>query len=129
MNERRRYIRAWARMHGLERGRLRPGHLVEIRDVSSVGVAFETSYRVLPGRIIEVLVTHGATPHSMRGRVVRCAVRMVTATRVCYIAAVAFEHPQTWIEALQPLDGSLASALETHAGVDKPSRAGSTSRP
>lgn len=98
--ERRRETRLLARDYGLIPARVRPGFVVEVHDLSRSGLSFETGHRVLPGRLV-VFQLAGANPRSLlRGQVVRSSVRTVTATKLLYVAAIVFEQPQSWIEAL-----------------------------
>jgi hypothetical protein len=86
--------------YGLVSARVRPGHDIEVLDVSSGGVLVESSQRLLPGATVELhLQPDAGPPHLVRGRVLRCYVARLHANLLSYRGAIAFE----------PTDGVLAS--------------------
>src|SRR5438093_11739492 len=73
--------------------RVRPGHDASLVDVSTHGALIETAHRLLPGRHIELHLETAAERAAVRGRVVRCSVARVLASRVWYQGAIGFEQP------------------------------------
>jgi hypothetical protein len=80
-----------AATHGIVHVRVRPGHEAVLVNVSPDGAAIETPCRLLPGSGVELQLEsmHGRT--TVRGRVSRCAVIALDASRVTYGAVVCFE--------------------------------------
>ena len=82
--------------HGIVVARVRPGHEAEVLDVSAVGMLLETAHRLLPGTVIDLHLETRDCRTAMRGRVLRCVVASIVATRVWYRGAIRFDRPLTW---------------------------------
>jgi hypothetical protein len=79
--------------YGLVSARVRPGHDIEVLNVSSGGVLVESCQRLLPGATVELhLQPEGGPPALVRGRVLRCCVARLHANLVSYRGAIEFEH-------------------------------------
>jgi hypothetical protein len=77
----------------LSRVRLRAGRDLVVINLSGGGALVEGSTRLLPGTHVDVHVTSALGRVLVRARVVRCAVRALTADVVHYRAGLAFEAP------------------------------------
>jgi hypothetical protein len=86
-----------AHEHGIVLVRIRPGHDASLIDVSADGALIETAHRLLPGRHIELHLETVDERAAVRGRVVRCAVAAVLASRVQYQGAIGFERQLSWL--------------------------------
>jgi PilZ domain len=96
--ERRRSARTHAVAElGILQARIRPGHEASVIDISAHGSLIETVLRLLPGRPIELQIERGDQLTAIRGRVVRCTVARVLASRVSYQGAIGFEQPLGWL--------------------------------
>lgn len=84
--------------HGILLARVRPGHAACIVDVSAVGALVETHHRLLPGTSIELSVQTSDCRAALRGRVVRCSVARVEATKIWYRGALDFDWPISWMD-------------------------------
>ena len=82
--------------HGIVSMRLRPGRYAQLIDVSSGGALIETSYRLLPGTSVELVMESSARRTAIRGRVLRCAVVRVRPTFICYRGAIGFDREMSW---------------------------------
>jgi hypothetical protein len=82
---------------GILHTRVRPGHEVAVVNISAQGALIETAVRLLPGRQIELQIERGDQLTQVRGRVVRCQVARVQASRVSYRGDVGFDQPLAWI--------------------------------
>jgi len=82
--------------HGVISARIRPGHDVEVVDLSTGGVLVESTHRLMPGARVELhLRSHGGRPTEMvRGHVVRCCVARLGAHAISYRGAIAFDDEQ-----------------------------------
>jgi hypothetical protein len=89
--ERRVAPRLPAAQTGVERVRLRGGHLARVLDLSATGALIEADWRLLPGSRVELLVDE-ASPRRATGRIVRCHVAILTRERVRYRGAIAFDE-------------------------------------
>ena len=78
--------------HGIVSARVRPGHEVELIDISAGGALIECRRRLLPGAMIELSLSSGERCTTVRGRVLRCAVVRVKPTAVSYRGAIGFDH-------------------------------------
>jgi hypothetical protein len=81
---------------GIVQARVRPGHEASVIDISAHGALIETALRLLPGRQVELQIERGDQLTAIRGRVVRCRVARVLASRVSYHGAIGFEQPLAW---------------------------------
>ncbi|MQA30187.1 MAG: hypothetical protein GEU82_10155 [Luteitalea sp.] len=79
--------------HGVVCVRVRPGFDASLLDISAGGAAIETACRLLPGTVVTLQLETRDRRHCARGRVVRCTVVSVQASRVSYRGAVCFEAP------------------------------------
>jgi hypothetical protein len=84
---------------GLMRVRVRPGHDASLIDWSADGAAIQTAHRLLPGSVVELQFDSERGRTCARGRVLRCAVVKLEATRITYGGAVCFERPLSMREA------------------------------
>jgi hypothetical protein len=90
--------RAWPRVSTLERaemasGRVRPGRLAHVVDVSSGGALIETDWRLLPGMRVELQLGEPVALHCVKGRILRCHVALLDRERIRYRGALSFEEP------------------------------------
>ena len=69
---------------------LRPGHEVEIVNLTARGVLVRSSARLKPGMRCELQLT-GATRHALRGRIARSHIVQLEPLR--YEAAIVFDEP------------------------------------
>ncbi len=98
VGDRRRAIRLLSPVdHGIVLARVRPGRTAAVIDISSTGALIETAHRLLPGACVEVHLELPAGRHTVRGRLVRCAITTVSATRVVYQCAIDFDDRLVWI--------------------------------
>jgi hypothetical protein len=74
-------------------GRLRPGHVVHILNISSDGALVETPRRLLPGSAIDLHLDLPAETVNVRARVLRSTVTAVHAGSVQYRGALLFDRP------------------------------------
>jgi len=93
--------RANARRHGTSRRvrpqvRIRPGHSATLLDISAGGALIETTGRLLPNTFAEVCMEIDSRRASLRCRVLRCAVALVTPAAVRYRAAIQFDSYLPW---------------------------------
>lgn len=112
LNDRRLAARSAAPEHDVAFARVRPGHVVVVIDISSVGALLETGRRLLPGTVIELQIQRHVARLSLRARVVRCAVAAIGASGICYHAGVRFECPLSWF------------TLSPHAEITVPDNTG-----
>ena len=82
---------------GISQARVRPGHEASVLDISVHGALIETTLRLRPGRPVELQIERGDEVTAIRGRVVRCRVSRVLASRVSYRGAIGFEQPLAWL--------------------------------
>lgn len=82
--------------HGIVSARVRPGHEVELIDLSAGGALIECMRRLSPGARIELSLTAGERWASVRGRVLRCAVVQLKPTTVSYQGAIGFDRDLHW---------------------------------
>jgi hypothetical protein len=82
--------------HGIVAARIRPGHDAAIVDVSDDGVLIETAHRLMPGRIVELVLERQSGKASVRGCVLRCAVARVRPSSVSYRGAIGFDRALAW---------------------------------
>ena len=97
MKDRRRALRRRSvAEHGIVSARVRPGHEVELIDVSAGGALVECARRLLPGTVIDLRLVAGEECTSVRGLVLRCAVVRLKPTSICYRGAIAFDRDLQW---------------------------------
>lgn len=113
--ERRLARRHQAGEHRIVSARVRPGQSVALVDVSTGGALIETSRRLLPGAFVELQLDTERRRATLRSAVLRCAIVRLTASTVCYRAAVAFDRPLPWFADEGPTVYSLPTA-ETRPG-------------
>lgn len=87
--------RAWPRVSTLDsNGRLLPGRVARIVDLSPGGALIETDCRLLPGTLVELQLGDPGARSRVRGRILRCYVAALDRERgVRYQGALAFEEP------------------------------------
>jgi hypothetical protein len=96
--ERRQSVRISANEgHGITRARVRPGHEVDLVDVSSGGALIEAAHRLLPGSTIDLQLVIRENQVAVRGRVLRCAVARLRAATVFYRGAIGFDRSLPWL--------------------------------
>lgn len=100
--------------HALSRVRLRAGRELTVINMSTAGALVEGSTRLLPGTNVDVHVTAAQGRVLVRARVLRCAVRAVTADVITYRGALAFNAPVDLslvdVPSPQTSEGEVASA-------------------
>jgi hypothetical protein len=78
--------------------RVKPGIDVLLLDLSVRGVLLETTARLMPGAVLDLLFAERGSPtRPLRGRVVRCSVSTVLPGEVRYRGAVQFDHDEPWL--------------------------------
>ena len=96
-NERRANARRFGTSrHARPQVRIRPGHSATVIDVSAGGALIETTRRLLPNTFAEVCMEIDSRRATLRGRVLRCVVAVVTPTAVRYRAAIQFDSYLPW---------------------------------
>ena len=93
--ERRRTKRRGAGEHGAT-GKIRPGHQVQVIDLSSGGALVEADRRMLPGSAVELQLQALDRQATMRGSVLRCSVVRVRPASVSYRGAIVFDRQLAW---------------------------------
>lgn len=107
--------------HRIVATRIRPGHGADIVDVSAGGALIETSYRLLPGRFVELQVETDTAQARVRGEVLRCAVAKVRPQAVSYRGAIRFDRHLPWF-----VDDPHATSTSAEARPAHPTRAAAT---
>ena len=74
-------------------GRIRPGVVVRILELSPGGGLIESGARLLPGTSVDLHLESGAARAAIRARVVRCFVGSVSPAQIVFRGALAFEVP------------------------------------
>jgi hypothetical protein len=78
--------------------RVKPGIDVLLLNLSPGGVLLETTVRLLPGALLELLLAEcGGPTRALRGRVVRCSVSTLLPGEVRYRGAVQFDRDEPWL--------------------------------
>lgn len=93
--ERRKTRRRDATEHGAT-ARIRPGHQVQLIDLSSGGALVEADRRMLPGSAVELQLQTPDRQATMRGSVLRCSVVRVRPASMSYRGAIAFDRHLAW---------------------------------
>ena len=93
--ERRKARRRGAGEHGAT-ARIRPGHPVQLIDLSSGGALVEADRRMLPGSAVELQLQAPDRQVTLRGSVLRCCVVRVRPASVSYRGAIAFDRQLAW---------------------------------
>lgn len=104
LTDRRQTDRRYAADHGIVLARVRPGHDASVVDVSAHGALIEVAHRLFPGRHVELHLETADDRAVIRGRVLRCSVAAVLASRMVYHGAIGFDSPLWWLAA-SPRDG------------------------
>lgn len=81
-----------AQEHAITAVRVRPGIEATLIDISSGGVAIDTSRRLIPGRFVHLQLVRPDAIVTVRGRVARTDVQWLTAGLIVYRCAVQFDH-------------------------------------
>jgi len=98
--ERRRHARINDdRMSGIC-GRIRPGHVARVMNLSAEGALIETTRRLVPGGIADLQLEAGELRHTTRVRVTRSEVSRVLPDAICFCCAVTFDLRLVWLSAL-----------------------------
>jgi len=86
--------------------RVRPGHRVQVVDVSARGALLEAGRPLRPGSQVEVQFERADARVRMAGRVIRCGVIAIDPERgLTYRAGVAFNETFEWAREGATLDG------------------------
>jgi len=83
--------------HGIQKVRIRPGHIAAVVNASAAGALLETQHRLLPGTVVELNVESTLHRTNVRGRVVRCMVCQVRAASIFYRGGIAFDRHLPWM--------------------------------
>ena len=102
--------------HGIVSARVKPGHDVELIDISSGGALVEGARRLLPGTAVELFLVAGDLCASIRGRVLRCAIVGLKPTAVSYRGAIGFDSDLPWFRERAPSAAGTVSELPGGAG-------------
>ncbi len=89
--------RRWPRIstidcRDLAKGRIRPGRVAQILDLSSGGALIETDWQLMPGTLVDLQLGSPVTLHRVAGRILRCQVAVVHRERIRYRGALKFEQ-------------------------------------
>jgi len=96
--------------HGIVSARVRPGHIVELINISAGGALVDSIRRLLPGTPVDLLLSCGDRSATVRGRVLRCAVVGLAPSSVCYRGAIGFDRELPWF--LDPETGGYPVPFE-----------------
>jgi hypothetical protein len=93
--------RAWPRVTtvafpDLARGKVRPGRLAQIVDMSAGGALIETECRLLPGMRLDLQVGEPVALYNVKARILRCHVALLDRERIRYRGALVFEQRLPW---------------------------------
>ena len=92
--ERRRFCRiSLANAAEVVAGRIRPGLVVRVLDLSPGGGLIESGARLLPGSTVDLHLEFGTTRTAIRARVVRCSVGSVSPVHIVFRGALQFDVP------------------------------------
>ena len=114
--ERRQDMRFARPDHRIVSARIRPGQTAAVVNLSARGVLVETERGLSPGTTVEIQLEGDARRSLVRGRVLRCAVFQLQASRVKYRSAIAFDRHLPWF--VDPHGYALPTA-EMRAGRDE----------
>jgi hypothetical protein len=89
---RRAFHRLGSHEHRISAARIRPAREATVVDVSPWGASIEVSFRLLPGASIDLQIDRPGHRADLKGRVLRCSVARLSASSVCYRAAVLFDR-------------------------------------
>lgn len=81
-------------------GRIRPGHVARVMNLSAEGALIETARRLVPGGIADLHLEAGELRHATRVRVARSEVSRVLPDAMCFCCAVTFDLRLAWLSAL-----------------------------
>jgi len=81
-------------------GRIRPGHVARVINLSAEGALIETTRRLVPGGIADLQLEAGELRHATRVRVARSEVSRVLPDAMCFCCALIFELRLAWLPAL-----------------------------
>ena len=74
-------------------GRIRPGVIVRVLDLSRGGGLIESGVRLLPGANVDLQLESAEARATIRARVVRCFVGSVSPVRIVFRGALQFDAP------------------------------------
>ena len=74
-------------------GRIRPGVVVRVLDLSRGGGLIESGARLLPGANVDLQLESADARATIRARVVRCCVGSVSPVRIVFRGALQFDAP------------------------------------
>jgi hypothetical protein len=89
-------------------GRIRPGHVARVMNLSAEGALIETARRLVPGGIADLHLEAGELRHATRVRVARSEVSRVLPDAMCFCCAVTFDVRLAWLSAL-PIESNLSN--------------------
>jgi hypothetical protein len=98
--------------HGITAARVKPGHDVDLIDISLGGALVEGARRLLPGTAVELYLRAGDLCGAVRGRVLRCSVVSVKPTIVWYRGAIGFDGDIRWFR-----EGEAHTAVRTGSAL------------
>jgi len=78
-------------------GRIRPGHVARVMNLSATGALIETARRLVPGGVADLHLESGELRHETRVRVVRSYVSRVLPDAMCFRCAVTFDRTVPWL--------------------------------
>jgi hypothetical protein len=76
----------------MARGKLRPGRIAHIVDMSAGGALVETECRLLPGMRVELQVGEPIALYNVKARILRCHVALLDRERIRYRGALIFDE-------------------------------------
>ena len=85
-------------------GRIRPGHVARVMNLSTEGALIETARRLVPGGVAELHLESGELRHTTRVRVVRSYVSRVLPDAMLFCSAVTFERMVPWLSDVPNLE-------------------------
>lgn len=91
-HDRRAFRRLGSDEHRISAARIRPAREAAVVDISPQGASIEVSFRLRPGATIDLQIDRPGDRRDLKGRVLRCSVARLSATSVCYRAAVLFDR-------------------------------------
>jgi PilZ domain len=101
--ERRNSLRRRPEECGVRSARVRPGHEVQVINLSAGGALIECSHRLLPGAaVILHLVGEHRQIEPARGRIIRAVVSRLQASAIRYRGAMAFDQQMSWLTDVSP---------------------------
>jgi len=85
-------------------GRIRPGHVARVMNLSTEGALIETARRLVPGGVADLHLESAELRHATRVRVVRSYVIRVLPDAIVFRCAVTFERMVPWLSTVPNLE-------------------------